>query len=389
MAVSFLLRNAKVLAPTGVIARGAVSVSKDGTIAYAGSEEGAPRGHDRSMDMGGRLLAPGFIDLHVHGGNGVAFGAGSLDENLQAYARWVVRSGVTGFLCSIAAPTPDDLVRMISAYAEILDRGLDGAECLGLHLEGPFMNPVRKGACNAQWLHPPSPEEADRYVRAGRGWIRQVTMAPELPGASETADRFRAAGVVVALGHTDADYETAAHALRGAFTHVTHAFNAQRGFAHREPGVVGAVLASDGVTAELVADGIHVHPGAMKILCRCLGTERVVPITDAMSAAGLSDGVYEVWGGKATVRSGKAALENGTIAGGVGLMNRCVRGLAEAIGAPLHTAVRMASRNPASVLGLDKRLGSLSVGMDASLVALDEDGEVHLTMVKGTVSFAR
>jgi N-acetylglucosamine-6-phosphate deacetylase len=233
----------------------------------------------------------------------------------------------------------------------------------------------------------PSVAETEAVLAAGRGWIRQVTLAPELPGAGEVAERFREAGVVVSMGHTNTDYETAGAALKGNFTHVTHTFNAQSGFHHRQPGVFGAILASDRVTAEIIADTIHAHPGAIKVLVRCLGSDRVVAITDAMSGAGLQDGTYSLIGQTVYVKDGMATLADGTIAGSTARMNQCVRNLVQLVGVSLADAVQMASLNPARAMGLGDKLGSLEVGKNASLVAFDENINVRLAMVRGRVVY--
>jgi N-acetylglucosamine-6-phosphate deacetylase len=258
-----------------------------------------------------------------------------------------------------------------------------------LHLEGPFLNKQRKGAFNPNWLRMPSLNEAEAFVKAGKGWIRQMTLAPELPGALEIAAYFRAAGILVSLGHTDTDYETASAALKGNFTHVTHTFNAQSGFHHRKPGVFGAILTSNEITAELIADTVHAHPGAMKILVRCLGTDRIVLITDAMPGAGLPDGVYNLVGLEVTVKDGHANLADGTIAGSTVLLNQCVRNVNQLVGVPFHEAVKMASLNPARAMGLSNRLGSIAVGKEANLVVLDRDANVNMTMVKGHIVYTQ
>ncbi len=383
------LYYATVLTPTQTIAPGTVVVGDDGCIAYVGPMEDAPRVDGPRLDMRGRIICPGFTDVHLHGGNGVTFG-GSLDiaADVRAYSEWVPCKGVTGFLCSIAAPDPQTHVQLVSAFAAALEAGVPGAEILGLHLEGPFVNVEKKGAFNPAWIRPPDTAESEAVLKAGRGWIRQVTLAPEMPGAQEVASLFRSAGVVVSMGHTNADYAAAAQALRGSFTHVTHTFNAQRGFHHREPGVFGAIMASDNVTAELIADTVHVHPGAMKMLLRCLGTERVVLITDAMAGAGLADGAYDLVGHTVTVKDGKATLANGTIAGSTATMNECVRNVNQQVGVPLPEAVKMASLNPARAMGFADRLGSLAVGKDASLTVIDEQVNVYLTMVKGHIVYS-
>jgi len=378
-----------IFTPVETIERGALVISDDGKIIYVGSTEDAPRVDGKKIDLRGRYVVPGFIDIHVHGGKGVTFGAsGNAADEVRAYSEWVTSTGVTGYLCSLAAPDDRSLVELVASYAEALQAGASGAEPLGIHLEGPFLNPERKGAFNPAWLRVPAPDEIDAVLKAGRGTVRQITLAPELPGASGIAARCRAEGVVVSLGHTNSDYATASAALKGNFTHVTHTFNAQRGFHHREPGVFGAILASDEVTAELIADNVHAHPGAMKVLLRCLGTDRVVLITDAMSGAGLPDGVFDLVGMKVTVKDGHATLADGTIAGSTATLNRCVGNMNQLVDIPFRDAVKMASLNPARAMGFASRLGSIAVGKDASLVVIDEQANVYLTMVKGQVVYS-
>ncbi len=381
--------NAKLFTPLEIIQPGTVIVSDSGKIRYAGLSDNAPDVGGERIDLRGRILGPGFIDIHVHGGIGVSFGAsGDPVDELQRYSAWVKGTGVTGYLCSLAASDREALLELVRAYAYTLqacadENGPPGAEPLGIHLEGPYLNPEKKGAFNPAWLRQPSLDEVDALLEAGGGWIRQVTLAPELPGSFEIARRFHEAGAKVALGHSSADYELASAALQGDFKHVTHAFNAQSGFHHRQPGVFGAVMASNEATAELIADGIHVHPGAIKVLYRCLGSERVALITDAMMGAGLPDGIYDLVGNPVFVKDGQARLKDGTIAGSTATMDACVRNMHSLAGVPLIEAVKMASLIPASAMRLASRLGSLEAGKDASLVILDEDGRVEGTVVRG------
>ncbi|MCG2768417.1 MAG: N-acetylglucosamine-6-phosphate deacetylase [Anaerolineae bacterium] len=384
-----VLNNARVFTPTEVIERGCVVVSDDGLIAYVGPVEDGPRASGPLYDMPGLIVAPGFVDIHVHGGNGITFGeGGALAEDLKAYSQWVAGCGVTGFLCSVAAPDEESLLRIVAEYAGILPAGgMPGAVPLGLHLEGPYLSKERPGAFNPMWLRDPSLEEATALLEAGGGWILQMTLAPELPHAREVAALLRQAGVVASLGHTNVDYDTASAALQSDFTHVTHTCNAMRGFHHREPGALGAILASDAVTAELIADTIHVHPGAMKVLVRCLGSDRVVLITDAMAGAGLGDGQYDLVGHTVTVKDGRATLPDGTIAGSTATLDDCVRNMHQKVGVPLVEAVKMASLNPARAMGLTASVGSIAVGREANLVVMDENVNVHATLVKGRVVY--
>jgi N-acetylglucosamine-6-phosphate deacetylase len=337
----------------------------------------------------GKTLSPGLIDIHVHGGNGVTFGEGDLAKNTAAYSEWVVSNGVTGYLMSVAERSRHDLVEMIKKYVELFTHPPQGAETLGLHLEGPFLNVEKKGAFNPTWLRMSDLSEMKAYVKAAKGWIRQMTLAPELPAAEAVAQFCTDTGILASIGHTNASYELAEKALRGNFKHVTHTFNAQSGFSHRAPGVFGAVLTSDEVSAELIADTVHVHPGAMKLLLRCLGSDRVVAITDAMAGAGLAEGVYELVGHKVFVKDGRATLENGTLAGSIATLNTCVDNLVKHVGLSLPEAVKMASLNPARAIGVDDRLGSIEVGKDASLIVIDESINVTMAMVKGLIVYTQ
>lgn len=387
MATTLFYSN--ILTPTERIYPGTVVISNEGKIAYVGSMEAAPEVSGKRLDLRNLTVVPGFIDIHVHGGKGITFGeSGNAAEELHAYSEWVVSTGVTGYLCSLAAPNAESLVELVSRYVAAMKAGVPGAEPLGIHLEGPFISKEKKGAFNPEWLRMPSLEEAEAVLAAGEGWIRQVTMAPELPNAEQLASKFRQEGVVVSLGHTNSDYETASAALKGAYTHVTHTFNAQSGFHHRKPGVFGAIMASDGITAELIADTIHAHPGAMKILVRCLGSERVALITDAMAGAGLKDGEYNLVGQAVTVKDGKATLADGTIAGSTATLNQCVRNVHRLLGLSLAEAIKMATLVPARAMGFADRLGSLQVGKDANLTVLDDDDNVRLTLVKGEVVYS-
>ena len=384
-----ILNNCQLILPEDILSHGAVVIGDQGKIISVGRESDLPDLDGQKMDLGGRFVSPGFIDIHVHGGNGITFGEGILAAGLVDYSNWVLSSGVTGFLTSITGATPEELVDKIKALVVEFEKGLPGAEGLGIHLEGPFMNIEKKGAQNPKWIRNPSLEETEMYLEAGKGWIKQVTIAPELPGAEKVAERFSNAGVVVAIGHSTADYETAKKAIRSHWKLITHTFNAQTGLHHRRPGVVGAVLASDEVTAELIADTVHVHPGAMKVLVRCLGSDRIVLVTDAMEAAGLPDGTYHLLGAKVIVKDGKATQEDGTIASSTALLNQCVRNMNEFVGVKLSDAVKMASLNPARVIGEGDDLGSLEVGKQANLTVVDDDLNVYMTLVNGEVIYSQ
>jgi len=366
---------------------GAVAWDRGGRIIFTGPvKKGVNIVGDR-IDLKGMTAAPGLIDIHVHGGYGIAFGLGNLGEELKKYSEWVTRFGVTGFVISITGPDPDFILSTIRAYVPLLEEDFTGAQPLGLHLEGPFINPQKHGAFDPSWIRQPSLKEMGAYLDTGKGWIRHVSLAPELQGADKIADFLCDSGVQVALGHSDADYETANRALRGKFTHITHIFNAQSPLHHRQPGVVGAVLNSEGASAELIADGVHVHPAAIRILMRCLGSERIVLITDAMPGAGLPDGSYTLLGQQATVKDRKALLPNGTLAGSTATMDTCVRNMVEQVGVPFADAVWMATYNPAKVIGADNSIGSLAPGKKANITVFDKNMNIKMTFINGNLMY--
>jgi N-acetylglucosamine-6-phosphate deacetylase len=385
--MSIQISNAKIFSPFQTIENGEILISNEGKIIYVGRKRASEEQPDQTINAAGYFLAPGLIDIHVHGGYGVTFGVSDLKKSLQKYSNWVIKTGVTGFLLSIAAQDAQTLLKLIHSYIPILEKGLLGAKALGFHLEGPFLNVEKKGAFNPTWLRNPNIEEVNSIIKAGKGWIKQVTMAPELEKASLIAKTFREANIVVALGHSNTDFSTASNALEKDFSHVTHTFNAQSSFNHRKPGVIGAVLASDHVTAELIADNVHVHPGAIKILYRCLGKDRIILVTDAMSGAGLPDGKYNLVGNEVIVNDGCAKLSDGTIAGSTARLIDCVANTHQYSNIPLNDAIKMATHNPAKLLGMQDHMGTIEEGKDADLIIFDKSFNLQTVLVRGKIVY--
>ena len=387
-----LLQAREVITPFESFPEGLVWVNDAGRVEWVGDSAALPeaaKGLPRKEFPQQRLI-PGMIDIHLHGGFGIYFGEGDLRDGVHQYSEKIAFTGLAGYLLSIAAPSHSELVDQIKEYVKILDEdAFTGSQPLGFHLEGPYLNVEKKGAFNPHWLRTPDMDEAKAYVEAGKGWVKQITIAPELPMAREVAQYFRQNNVTVAIGHTNASYEFASEALRGPFNHVTHTYNAMHGFSQREPGVFGAVLDSDDVTTELICDTIHVHPGAIKMAARCIGPERIVLITDAIGGAHLPDGVYESLGQKITIKQGLVLLDTGTIAGSTIGLHQGLRNAARYMEYNYRQVVRMATLNPAKAVGLDNDYGSIAVGKRADLVALDLDGEVRMNMVGGEVVYER
>lgn len=340
-----------------------------------------PEAGEAALDATGCVLAPGFVDIHLHGSAGHDLMDGP--EAVEAVSAFLASRGCTGYLpTTVTAPWEETLVAT-AALAGACERPPAGARPLGLHLEGPFLNPRRAGMQPAAHMRPPDPDALEALLRAGRGQVRTVTLAPELPGGLALVRLLRARGVVPALAHSEATYGEAVEACAAGLAHVTHCFNAMSPLHHRAPGSVGAALDLEGLTAEVITDGVHVDPVAIRLLWRLKGWRRLALVTDAMAGAGAPEGVYRFGGQDVRVAAGEARLADGTLAGSVLTIDRAVR-VAVAAGVPPRQAVAMAGAVPAGVAGL-AGVGRLAPGYVADLVALTPACVPLWTMVGGRV----
>jgi len=379
------LVNARLITADAV-AEGSLLV-EEGRIAAVGRDLKVPAGAE-VVNLGGRYLAPGFIELHTHGGGDHSLLTEDPTE-VEAYARWVTSWGVTSFLVGVAGGEHERTLRALQRSAAFFERPSAGAQALGYFLEGPFLNPRRKGAFLEAWLRPPDVDQFRQYVEATGGRLRLITLAPELPGADALIAAALQAGAVPSMGHSDATYEEAVHSFEVGVRHVTHCFNGMRPLAHRDPGCLGAALTTPSVTCELILDGSHVHPAAAALLVRAKGVDGTVLITDAIPPAGTGRETVE-WEGMRAKVVGKAAVrDDGTLTGSLATMEDLVRNAVAWLPVTLPEAVRMVTRNPARVLGLEERKGSLSPGADADLVVLDGELRVAMTLVRGQVAYRR
>lgn len=349
--------------------------------------ESAPQPDERRTTVVERgYIAPGYIDLHVHGGGGGDFMDGD-PEAVVTITTTHARYGTTGLLATTLTGPEEAIIRAIRAVKAAPKRG---AGILGFHVEGPFINGKMKGAQDERYVRPASTAEIDRWMAEGRSDDRwHVTLAPELEGAAAAIRHLASRGAVVSAGHTECTYAQLKEASEAGLQHVTHLFNAMRGLHHREPGTVGGALYLPGVTAEVIADGFHVHPASIAVAVRARGAEQMLLITDAMRAAGLGDGEYLLGELKAFVKNGTARLADGTLAGSVLTMEIAVQNMVRLVGLDIPTAVAMASLHPARRHRLDGRKGSLAVGKDADLLLLDADLSVLATMVGGETVYDR
>ncbi len=362
----------------GLVELGWVDV-QGGFIADCGAGD-PPRPTD--YDLGDRLLAPGFIDQHCHGGGGHSFMTADSDEALGV-AEFHLRHGTTSLMASLVSGSIDALTTQIGATSPLVDSGA----LLAIHLEGPWISKHRCGAQDPQQLRSPDPAEVARLLELGGGRIRMVTIAPELPGAIPAIRQIVSAGAVAAIGHTDADFETTMAGIDAGATVATHLSNAMRPMHNREPGATGALLADPRVFIELIADGVHLHPAMIRLFRNHAGNDRTVLITDAMGAAGSVDGRYLLGELEVDVADGVARLvDGGAIAGSTLTLDAALRFLVSEVGIALEDAIEMVTANPARALGLHDR-GVINPGKRADLVVLGSDLAVDAVMVAGTWRF--
>jgi N-acetylglucosamine-6-phosphate deacetylase len=358
-------------------------VVEDAVISAVVEERGQ---YHPTFDAGGCFIAPGFIDLHVHGVSGVDVMDGSR-VSIRHMAERFAAHGVIGFLPTTMTQSVEVTTRAVSEVCEYL-RGQAAnnavtAQVLGIHLEGPWLSPRFKGAQDERYILPPDEETIRALLAAAGGTVRKVTLAPEQPGGDRAIALLRAAGIYVSIGHSAATYEQALAAVEQGATHVTHCFNAMAPLNHRQPGVVGAALLVDDLFAELIADGVHIHTDVMRLLIRVKGRERVMLITDAMSATELTDGTYALGGQEVFVRNGEARLRDGTLAGSTLVLDQAIRNLVRRCGVSLADAVYMASTTPATAIGLGSRKGRIQAGYDADLTILDRTLHPSTVMIGG------
>lgn len=368
-------------------------VLEHGLVAIEGSRiagvwdlEASPRPEGQTEQNTTRLeqgyISPGFIDIHIHGGGGGDFLDGD-PEAVAAITEAHSRFGTTGMLATTLTASEVDIIRAIRAAQAAPRRG---ARILGYHVEGPFINAKMKGAQDERYARIGTTAEVDRIMAVGRpGDVWHFTIAPDIPGHLEVIRHMAAKGAIVSAGHTEATYDQMAAAAEAGVRHATHLYNAMRGLHHREPGTVGAALTLPDLTVELIADGFHIHPAALKVAVAARGADRVILVSDAMRATGLPDGQYSLGVLPVWVKDGQCRLADGTIASSVLTMNRAVKNMVELVGISLPAAVAMASLNPARRYGLPK--GAIAPGLDADLVLLDTQLNVLETIVGGETVF--
>ncbi|MCF1597288.1 N-acetylglucosamine-6-phosphate deacetylase [Streptomyces muensis] len=367
-----ILSGANVVMPTGTLKEGQVIV--DGTRIAATAPETAHR-----IALDGHYVIPGFVDIHNHGGGGASFTSGTPDDVLKGIRTHHLH-GTTTLVASTVTGDMDFLTHRAGLLSELAEQG----DIAGIHFEGPFISPCRKGAHSEALLRHPDPAEVRKLIDAARGHATMVTLATELPGGLDSVRLLAEHGVIAAIGHTDATYEQTVEAIEAGATVATHLFNAMPPLGHREPGPIAALLEDERVTVELINDGVHLHPAALELAFRHAGADRVAFITDAMDAAGFGDGRYMLGPLEVEVADGVARLvEGGSIAGSTLTLDRAFKRAVTIDRLSVEDAVTALSVNPAKLLGRYDRIGSLEPGKDADLLVLDAAFDLKGVMRRG------
>lgn len=366
-----IIRNAHLFHEDAAFHDGDLFIQDDRIAAQAAGE---------TIDGAGLYAIPGLTDIHFHGCVGYDFCDGT-EEAISAIAAYEAKNGVTQ-ICPATMTQPEDTLQQICAAAKAHDNR-EGAALVGINMEGPFISKEKKGAQNEKYIHAPDLELYRRLQKASGNLFKLVAIAPEVEGAmdfiKETKDE-----VVLSIAHTAADYETAKAAIDAGASHLTHCYNAMMPFSHRAPGVIGAASEAH-IEAELICDGIHIHPSVVRATFKLFGDDRVILISDSMMATGMADGEYMLGGQDVTVRGNKATLHDGTIAGSATNLMDCMRTAVKKMDIPLGTAVKCAAVNPAKSIGIDREYGTLAVGKMANLVLLDEDLNIRYVILKGKI----
>ncbi len=378
-----IITHGKVITPLKVL-EGADVLVEDGVILAVGC--GLDQSQvDETIDASGRIVAPGYMDVHIHGSAGHDTMDGTR-EAIEGIARFLATRGVTSFCPTTLSQPVTEIMRAVQTVSECMENAIEGgAQPLGVHVEGPCIDVKKKGAQPERYITTASVIEYKQLFEFGN--IKLITLAPEIPENRELIAFARSQGAGVVVGHSSASYEELVEAVKLGVNHATHTFNQMEGLHHRKPGTVGGVLLLDEIYAEFIADGVHLHPAIVDMIMRLKGPAKAVAITDAISGAGMPDGDYELGGQSVVLRDGAVRLADGTLAGSSLTLDQAVRNIVKFTRASLPEAIQMASLTPAQSIGVSDRKGSLEPGKDADIVVLDQGLNVKVTMVGGEVAY--
>ena len=380
-----LLKNGRIVLKNKLV-NGSISIF-DGKIEkiFESNFDLDEKDFDEIIDLNQKYLGPAFVDVHTHG----ADGADAMDvseEALRKISKYLAKEGTANFLATTLTSTKEILKNVLGIVAKLQDKDIDGANIFGVHMEGPYFSVEYKGAQNEKYMKPAGIKELDEYLSVKEGLVKLFSISPHNQENLEAIKYLSDRGVVASVGHSAAKYEDVIKAVNYGLTHATHTYNAMKGFTHREPGVVGAVFNLDEIMAEIIFDKFHVHPEAVRTLIKIKGVDKVVCVTDSMSATGLPEGKYKLGELDVNVKDGQARLAmNDALAGSVLRMDGAFRNLIE-LGYSITDVFKMTSTNAAKEFKLNS--GEIKVGKDADIVIMDKDYHVCMTFVKGKVKFS-
>jgi N-acetylglucosamine-6-phosphate deacetylase len=376
--------NAALVVPNKIVEGRTVEIEQGMITAISSSDsDNKDASKAEVIDAKGLIVTPGLIDIHIHG----CAGADTMDaslEALSAISSHLPRHGVTSFYATTVTNSRANLQTAMEAISAFQEQ-VPGARLLGAHVEGPYINIEYKGAQNPEYFREPDPVEYHAWIK--KGVVKLMTVAPEIPGAGELLRYCRAHNVELAIGHSNAAYDQVVAAADAGVRQATHLFNGMLGLHHRRPGTAGGALSDERIYAQVIVDGIHLHPAIVDMAVKLKGIDRTILITDAMRAAGLPDGAYELGGQKVFVREGAARIENGSLAGSTLMLDRAVRNIMTFTGLDFAHAVQMATRVPAEAMGIEDQYGIIQVGANADLAFFDDEHQVAASMVAGEFKY--
>lgn len=383
-----LLKNAKIVLKDRVI-EGDI-LTADGIIRDIIDKKSPVKAEtlevENSIDLDGKYVVPGFIDVHIHGSNGADAMDGTV-EALKTISSYIATKGTTKFLATTLTSSKEELINVLKIAADLQDKEIDGATIFGVHMEGPYFDIEYKGAQNEKYMKPATEKEIKDYLDVKPGLVKMMSLSPHTEQSIETVKFLKENGVIVSVGHSAAKFNDVMKAVDAGLSHSTHTFNGMRGINHREPGVAGAVLISDKINAEVIFDKIHIHPEIVRLMIKAKGTDKVVCITDAMAATGLPNGDYKLGELDVYVKDGEARLKsNDSLAGSVLTMDKAFKHVIE-LGYPIYEAVKLTSTNAAIEFGLNA--GAIEVGKEADFTVLDDSYNVDMTIVNGNIKYQR
>lgn len=383
-----LLKNAKIVLKDKIIEGDILTVDgiiKD-IIETKNLKEKNTLENKNSIDINGKYVVPGFIDVHIHGSNGADAMDGT-EEALKTVSSYIATKGTTKFLATTLTSSKEELINVLKIAGKLQNKELDGATIFGVHMEGPYFDIEYKGAQNEKYMKPATEKEIKEYLDVKPGLVKLMSLSPHTDESLETIKFLRENGVIVSAGHSAAKFDDVMKAVEVGLSHSTHTFNGMRGINHREPGVAGAALISDKINAEVIFDKIHIHPEIVRLMLKAKGTDKVVCITDAMAATGLPEGDYKLGELEVYVKDNQARLKsNDALAGSVLTLDKAFRNIIE-LGYSIHDAIKVTSTNAAIEFGINA--GSIEVGKEADFAILDNSYNVDMTIVNGNIKYQR